>query len=136
MVVRGVAIGDYDKDGDQDLLLTENNGPAHLWRNDSESKNYLRVNLLGVKSNKDGIGSKVFLYINEYKIERLIRTGSSYLSQSEKTATFGLGDHDMIDSLSIYWPSGKKETYFDIEINKEILIKEGFGEIELSNKIK
>ena len=136
MVVRGVAIGDYDKDGDQDLLLTENNGPAHLWRNDSESKNYLRVNLLGVKSNKDGIGSKVLLYINEYKIERLIRTGSSYLSQSEKTATFGLGDHDMIDSLSIYWPSGKKETYFDIEINKEILIKEGFGEIELSNKIK
>ena len=136
MVVRGVAIGDYDKDGDQDLLLTENNGPAHLWRNDSESKNYLRVNLLGVKSNKDGIGSKVFLYINEYKIERLIRTGSSYLSQSEKTATFGLGDHDMIDSLSIYWPSGKKETYFDIEINKEMLIKEGFGEIELSNKIK
>ena len=136
MVVRGVAIGDYDKDGDQDLLLTENNGPAHLWRNDSESKNYLRVNLLGVKSNKDGIGSKVFLYINEYKIERLIRTGSSYLSQSEKTATFGLGDHDMIDSLSIYWPSGKKETYFDIEINKEILIKEGFGEVELSNKIK
>jgi len=136
MVVRGVAIGDYDKDGDQDLLLTENNGPAHLWRNDSESKNYLRVNLLGVKSNKDGIGSKVFLYINEYKIERLIRTGSSYLSQSEKTATFGLGDHDMIDSLSIYWPSGKKETYIDIEINKEILIKEGFGEIELSNKIK
>ena len=136
MVVRGVAIGDYDKDGDQDLLLTENNGPAHLWRNDSESKNYLRVNLLGVKSNKDGIGSKVFLYINEYKIERLIRTGSSYLSQSEKTATFGLGDHDMIDSLSIYWPSGKRETYFDIEINKEILIKEGFGEIELSNKIK
>ncbi|MED5266621.1 MAG: CRTAC1 family protein [Candidatus Neomarinimicrobiota bacterium] len=136
MVVRGVAIGDYDKDGDQDLLLTENNGPAHLWRNDSESKNYLRVNLLGVKSNKDGIGSKVFLYINEYKIERLIRTGSSYLSQSEKTAVFGLGDHDMIDSLSIYWPSGKKETYFDIEINKEILIKEGFGEIELSNKIK
>ena len=136
MVVRGVAIGDYDKDGDQDLLLTENNGPAHLWRNDSESKNYLRVNLLGVKSNKDGIGSKVLLYINENKIERLIRTGSSYLSQSEKTATFGLGDHDMIDSLSIYWPSGKKETYFDIEINKEILIKEGFGEIELSNKIK
>ena len=136
MVVRGVAIGDYDKDGDQDLLLTENNGPAHLWRNDSESKNYLRVNLLGVKSNKDGIGSKVLLYINENKIERLIRTGSSYLSQSEKTATFGLGDHDMIDSLSIYWPSGKKETYFDIEINKEMLIKEGFGEIELSNKIK
>ena len=136
MVVRGVAIGDYDKDGDQDLLLTENNGPAHLWRNDSESKNYLRVNLLGVKSNKDGIGSKLLLYINENKIERLIRTGSSYLSQSEKTATFGLGDHDMIDSLSIYWPSGKKETYFDIEINKEMLIKEGFGEIELSNKIK
>ena len=62
-------------------------------------------------------------------MERLIRTGSSYLSQSELTATFGLGAQQKVASLSIYWPSGKKETYFDIEINKEILIKEGFGEI-------
>ena len=130
MVVRGVAIGDYDKDGDLDLLLTENNGPAHLWRNDTETKNYLRVNLVGVDSNKDGIGSKVLLYIGEYKMERLIRTGSSYLSQSELTATFGLGEHQKIDSLLICWPSGNKEMYFDIEINKEILIKENFGEIE------
>ena len=129
MVVRGVAIGDYDKYGDLDLLITENNVPAHLWRNDTEEKNYLRVNLMGRDSNKDGIGSKVLLYIGGYKMERLIRTGSSYLSQSELTATFGLGAHQKVDSLSIYWPSGKKETYFDIEINKEILIKEGFGEI-------
>jgi len=130
MVVRGVALGDYDKDGDLDLLLTENNGPAHLWRNDTETKNYLRVNLVGVDSNKDGIGSKVLLYVGGYKMERLIRTGSSYLSQSELTATFGLGEHQKIDSLLVYWPSGNKELYFDIEINKEILIKENFGEIE------
>ncbi|MEC9273149.1 MAG: CRTAC1 family protein [Candidatus Neomarinimicrobiota bacterium] len=130
MVVRGVALGDYDKDGDIDLLLTENNGPAHLWRNDTEIKNYLRVNLVGVDSNKDAIGSKVLLYVGGYKMERLIRTGSSYLSQSELTATFGLGEHQKIDSLLVYWPSGNKEMYFDIEINKEILIKENFGEIE------
>ncbi|MEC8839114.1 MAG: CRTAC1 family protein [Candidatus Neomarinimicrobiota bacterium] len=130
MVVRGVALGDYDKDGDIDLLLKENNGPAHLWRNDTEIKNYLRVNLVGVDSNKDAIGSKVLLYVGGYKMERLIRTGSSYLSQSELTATFGLGEHQKIDSLLVYWPSGNKEMYFDIEINKEILIKENFGEIE------
>jgi len=130
MVVRGVAVGDYDKDGDLDLLLTENNGPAHLWRNDTEQKNYLRVNLMGIDSNKDGIGSKVLLYIGGYKMERLIRTGSSYLSQSEITATFGLGEHQKIDSLFVCWPSGNKEIFYDIEINKEILIKENSGEIE------
>jgi len=130
MVVRGVAVGDYDKDGDLDLLLTENNGPAHLWRNDTEEKNYLRVNLMGIDSNKDGIGSKVLLYIGGYKMERLIRTGSSYLSQSEMTATFGLGEHQKIDSLFVCWPSGNKEIFYDIEINKEILIKENSGEIE------
>lgn len=130
MVVRGVAVGDYDKDGDLDLLLTENNGPAHLWRNDTEEKNYLRVNLMGIDSNKDGIGSKVLLYIGGYKMERLIRTGSSYLSQSEITATFGLGEHQKIDSLFVCWPSGNKEIFYDIEINKEILIKENSGEIE------
>ena len=130
MVVRGVAVGDYDKDGDLDLLLTENNGPAHLWKNDTKKKNYLRVNLMGAKSNKDGIGSKILLYIGGYKMERLIRTGSSYLSQSELTATFGLGENQKIDSLFVYWPSGNKEIYYDVEINKEILIKENSVEIE------
>jgi len=130
MVVRGVAVGDYDKDGDLDLLLTENNGPAHLWKNDTKKKNYLRVNLMGTKSNKDGIGSKILLYIGGYKMERLIRTGSSYLSQSELTATFGLGENQKIDSLFVYWPSGNKEIYYDVEINKEILIKENSVEIE------
>ena len=130
MVVRGVAIGDYDKDGDLDLLLTENNGPAHLWRNDTEGKNYLRVNLMGRDSNKDGIGSKVIVYIEGYKMERLIRTGSSYLSQSELTATFGLGEHQKIDSLFICWSSGNKEVFYDVEINNEILIKENSDEIE------
>jgi hypothetical protein len=130
MVVRGVAVGDYDKDGDLDLLLTENNGPAHLWRNDTERKNYLRVNLIGRDSNMDGIGSKVLLYIGGYKMERLIRTGSSYLSQSELTATFGLGEHQNIDSVSVYWPSGKKESFYDIKINNEILIEENSGAVE------
>ena len=112
------------------MLLTENNGPAHLWRNDTKKKNYLRVDLIGTDSNKDGIGSKVLLYIEGYKMERLIRTGSSYLSQSELTATFGLGDHQKVDSLFIFWPNGNKEVFYDIEINKEILIKENSGEVE------
>ena len=85
---------------------------------------------MGIDSNKDGIGSKVLLYIGGYKMERLIRTGSSYLSQSEMTATFGLGEHQKIDSLFVCWPSGNKEIFYDIEINNEILIKENSGEIE------
>ena len=85
---------------------------------------------MGRDSNKDGVGSKVLLYIGGYKMERLIRTGSSYLSQSELTATFGLGEHQNIDSVSVCWSSGNKETFYDIKINNEILIEENSGAVE------
>ena len=130
MVVRGAAVGDYDRDGDLDILLTENNGPVHLWRNDIKNKNYLRVFLEGETSNKDALGAKVVIAIDDYKMERIIRTGSSYLSQSELVATFGLGNHTTIDSLSIIWPSGKIDTFTNIKNNRELFIKEGARRIE------
>ena len=130
MVVRGAAVGDYDRDGDLDILLTENNGPVHLWRNDIKNKNYLRVFLEGETSNKDALGAKVVIAIDDYKMERIIRTGSSYLSQSELVATFGLGNHTTIDSLSIIWPSGKIDTFTNIKNNRELFIKEGTRRIE------
>jgi len=130
MVVRGAAAGDYDRDGDLDILLTENNGPVHLWRNDIESKNFLRVFLEGETSNKDALGAKVVIAIDDYKMERIIRTGSSYLSQSELVASFGLGNHTTVDSLSIIWPSGKIDTFTNIKNNRELFIKEGSSRAE------
>ena len=125
MVVRSASAGDYDRDGDIDILLTENNGPAHLWRNDIVDKNYLRISVTGVKSNKDGLGSKIVLYVGGCKMEKIIRTGSSYLSQSELTATFGLGSHTIVDSIAILWPSGIKDVLYNINNNREITIREG-----------
>ena len=130
MVVRGAAVGDYDRDGDLDILLTENNGPVHLWRNNIEEKNFLRVILDGETSNKDALGARVVVTVDDHKMHRIIRTGSSYLSQSELTASFGLGYHTMVDSLSIFWPSGKRNTFKKIKNNREILIKEGSNLIE------
>ncbi len=130
MVVRGAAVGDYDRDGDLDILLTENNGPVHLWRNNIEEKSFLRVILNGETSNKDALGARVVVAVDSHKMHRIIRTGSSYLSQSELTASFGLGYHSMVDSLSIFWPSGKRNTFKKIKNNREILIKEGSNLIE------
>ena len=125
MVVRGVAVVDYDRDGDLDILLTENNGPVHLWRNDTVEKSFLRVILESKTNNRNALGAKVIVTIGDYKMERIIRTGSSYLSQSELTASFGLGNHTAVDSLSIIWPSGSIDTFTNIKNNREIFIKEG-----------
>jgi hypothetical protein len=130
MVVRGAAAGDYDRDGDLDILLTENNGPVHLWRNNTEKKKFLRVILEGETSNRDALGAKVVVSVNGYKMERIIRTGSSYLSQSGLTASFGLGNHTTVDSLSIIWPSGEIDTFTNIKNNREIFIKEGSNRAE------
>ncbi len=131
IVGRGAAFADYDKDGDLDILITENAGPVHLWRNDlynessRSNNNFLRVELQGSISNRDGIGSLIELFAGDKTFSHRIRTGSSYLSQSEKVATFGLSDATIIDSLNIYWPSGTLDTYRNLIPNKQLIIIEG-----------
>jgi hypothetical protein len=127
MVARGAAFGDIDRDGDPDILLTENSGPAHLWRNDFKNPNFLRVRLEGRESNRDGVGARLIAVVNGHRMERRIRTGSSYLSSSEKTATFGLGPAAQVDSLLIYWPSSRVDRFAEIEANQEIRLVEGTG---------
>ena len=131
IVGRGGAFSDYDKDGDIDILLTENSGGIHLWRNDIINKftpnndlNYLRIKLKGNNSNQNAIGSVVSLYVDGEKISRRVKTGSSYLSQSEKIVTFGLGELEQIDSLKVNWSSGKKSIFHNLALNKEIEIFE------------
>ena len=127
MVARGAAYADFDHDGDLDVLITENGGPVHLWRNELEDGHYLRVRLEGVQSNRDGIGSNIIAVIGKQRMERRIRTASSYLSQMEKVATFGLGAATVVDSLLISWPSGKIERLVQVAANQEIRIVEDSG---------
>ena len=130
LVARGAAYADYDRDGDLDVLITENNGPVHLWRNDLADGRSLRVRLEGRQSNRDGIGARLVATVGTLQMERRIRTGSSYLSQSEKVATFGVGRAEKVDTLRVYWPSGTVDQFVEIEANQEIRILEGTGTFE------
>jgi hypothetical protein len=127
-VGRGLAVGDFDRDGDLDLLLTTNNGPAYFYRNDQMSGNKsIRFHLAGTKSNRDAIGATVQIYFNGQTASRMVRSGSSYLSQSELPVTFGLGRQDHIDRMVVQWPSGGTEEYKGLAAQKSFQITESKG---------
>jgi hypothetical protein len=130
-VGRGAAYLDYDNDGDLDLVITANNGPARLLRNDNGNQNdMLRVKLVGTRSNRDGIGAKVTLTTSSSaRLFRMVKTGSSYASQSELPLTFGLGKPEAgrTMSIEITWPSGQKDSLSKIGANQFITVKEGSG---------
>jgi hypothetical protein len=111
-VARGLACGDFDRDGDVDILITTNNGPAVLFRNDQPAGNRsLRLKLTGTRSNRDAIGAIVRVSAGGVTQTRMVKTGSSYLSQSELPLTFGLGRRDRVDRIVIDWPSGRNEEF-------------------------
>lgn len=130
MVARAAAYADYDKDGDLDLLITENDGPAHLWRNDTEGGRSLRIRLEGRESNRDGLDTRLLAYVGGRALEQRVRTGSGYLSQSEKVATFGMGSAAAVDSLVVAWPSGRVERFLDVRAGRELRLVEGSGRLE------
>ncbi len=127
MVARGAAYGDYDRDGDADILLTENSGAVHLWRNDFNDPNFLRVRLEGKQSNRDGVSARIVAVVGKHRMERRVRTGSSYLSASEKTVTFGLGASARVDSVLVYWPSARADQFVGVAAKQEIRVIEGVG---------
>jgi hypothetical protein len=131
VVGRGAAYADFDNDGDLDLALTVNNGPARLLRNDKANQNdMLRVKTVGSRSNRDGIGAKLTLKTNKgARLSAMVRSGSSYLSQSELPVTFGLGkpEDGKVINLEIVWPSGQKDSIANIKPNQFITLKEGKG---------
>jgi hypothetical protein len=137
VVARGMAYADYDNDGDLDLVIAANNGPARLLRNDNANQNdVLRVKLIGTKSNRDGIGAKVTLTTNAgATLARMVKDGSSYLSQSELPLTFGLGKPGSAKNsrLQIVWPSGHKDSIADLKPNQFVTIQEGKGIIASAN---
>jgi hypothetical protein len=128
VVARGATYADFDHDGDLDVLITTNNGPAYLYRNDGGNRNHwLCVRLAGTKSNRSALGAVVRIESAGGKQWNMVRSGGSYCSQSDLALTFGLGKDTSVNSLSIEWPSGAKQTFKNIAANQLINVDESKG---------
>ncbi len=128
---RGLSTGDFDNDGDLDVLINSYahdnpaDGNALLLRNDvAEQHAWLKVKLKGVYSNADGIGSVLKLYLGHEVLLRTIDGGSSFLSQNSTVAHFGLGESKRADSLEVHWVCGRKQTLYNPAVNRLITVVE------------
>lgn len=127
-VSRGVAIGDFDNDGDLDILVNNNGGPAQLLRNDGGNANHwLQVLLIGTRSNRDGVGARVKLSAGDLSLYDQRKGGMSYQSAQDPRLHFGLGQQNKIDLLEIRWPSGSVTKLANIASDQIIAVEEGRG---------
>jgi hypothetical protein len=125
LVARGAAYGDFDRDGDLDVLLTTNNGPAVLYRNDGGNRNHwLQLKLAGSKSNRDGIGAVARVTSPGGTQMQMVHSGSSYCSASDLALTFGLGRDQAATEIEIEWPSGTRQKLANVAANQRLVVKE------------
>jgi enediyne biosynthesis protein E4 len=123
---RGCAFGDYDNDGDVDILINPVNASPELLRAESGAKNnWVTVKLVGVKSNRDGIGARLSCVTADATQIDEVRSGGSYYSQNDLRVHFGVGKNQRIKSIEIRWPSGQVDTLNDLAVNRIITVKEG-----------
>jgi hypothetical protein len=132
-ISRGSVVFDYDNDGDQDLLVVNqvpvsdglpNASPTLLFRNDSTTGNWLKIELMGSEAEKNGIGSKIEVVIDNIKMIREVDGGSSHMSHNSTIAHFGLGSASMVDSINVIWLGGKKQSLINQGSNQKITVFE------------
>ena len=130
-VSRGAAIGDFDNDGHLDILVSNNGQVPQLLRNDGHNANHwLEILLIGTKSNRDGVGSRVKLSAGDLVLYDQRKGGMSYQSAQDPRLHFGLGQHTKVDSIEIVWPSGDVTKLRNINADQIIAIKEATGIVE------
>jgi enediyne biosynthesis protein E4 len=129
IVGRGAAWADIDNDGRLDVLITTNNGPALLWRNETPAPNHwLTLKLIGGRSNRDGTGAMVRVTAGGITQRQMVRSGSSYLSQSDLRPHFGLGEQRTAD-VEIRWPSGTVDRVAGVPADGIRMVREGSGAV-------
>jgi enediyne biosynthesis protein E4 len=128
-VARGCAYGDYDNDGDLDVLITTNNGPPYLYRNDGCTNHSIRFRTVGTRSNRDGVGTNIRIWTPEGMRWLTVKSGSSYLSQSDRSVTFGLGQFRGVERTVLEWPSGLRQELGKLGAGRTYVVEEGKGVI-------
>jgi hypothetical protein len=130
-VSRGVAFGDIDNDGDIDLIIADLDGPPQLLRNDGgNTNNSIMIKTVGVKSNRSGIGARVTVVSGDLTQTDEVRSGDSYLSQSDLRLSFGLEKRTKVDLIQVLWPSGVVDKISGVGVNRIVTIKEGQGKVD------
>ncbi len=125
LVARGAAYGDFDGDGDLDVIVSNNNGPAVLYRNDGGNRNHwLQLRLTGTKSNRDGIGATVRVTSAQGRQWQAVHSGSSYCSSSDLALTFGLGKDAVATTVEIDWPSGNHQKLTNVKADQRMVVRE------------
>jgi hypothetical protein len=123
-----MAVGDLDNDGRLDAVVTTNGGPAHILHNETATKNHwLTIELVGHRSNRDGIGAEIKLTTTRGAQYVTVTTASSYLSANDKRAHFGLGADAVAKSIEIHWPSGIVQTLENVQGDRVMKIDEPEG---------
>jgi len=125
IVARGAAYADIDHDGDPDLVISTNGGPAYLFRNDGANSNsWIHLTLTGTRSNRSAIGAVVRIQSAGGKQWQMVHSGSSYCSQSELGLTFGLGNDTTVNTIDVEWPSGQKQHLANVPARQYLNIVE------------